>query len=222
MATWARRALLAGLLVALTIAVLVAGQRAQPPAAVGTERLGPEFGEPVADYLRRAAGSLPPPGGAQVWALVQLDGYLRPGPAAELIQGTRLSQVVLRVALPGVQTALVFRDLPGQHPAEELAAAVRAAALDRAQAAAQAPSGSRQAEVAAAEAAALKAGCACVLALLVRAEPAALRELTARSGVRVVHAASPDIPRDGLSVAPLLPEQRDVVGAVPNDGPAPK
>jgi len=226
MTSRARATLLAVLLVALGLAVVVAGQRGEPPPAGGMERLGPEFGEPVADYLRRAAGSLPPPGddqadGEQVWALVQLDGYLTPGPAAELIQGARLSQVVLRVALPGVQTALVFREVPGQHPAAELAAAVRAAGLDRDRAAAQAPPGSRQAAVAATEAARLRAGCACVLALLVRADPAVLGALTGRSGVRAVHAADPDIPRQGLSVAPLLPEQRDVVGPILDDGPVP-
>ncbi|MGH3941882.1 MAG: hypothetical protein ACRDTG_25315 [Pseudonocardiaceae bacterium] len=214
-------ALLAVLLVAFGSAVVVAGQRNEPPAALGTERLGPEFGEPVADYLRRAAESLPPPGADQVWALVQLDGYLEPGPAAELIPRTRLSQVVLRVALPGVQTSLIFRDVPGQHPAEELAAAVRAAGLDRDRAAAQVPPGSRQAEVAAAEAVRLRAGCACVLALLVRTDPATLHELSNHPAVRVVHAAASDTPRQGLSVAPLLPEQRDVVGPVADDGQVP-
>lgn len=217
----ARWALLAVLLVALSVAVVVAGQRSEPPPVAGVERLGPEFGEPVADYLQRAAGSLPPPGGGQVWALVQLDGNLEPGPAAELTPGVRLSQVVLRVALPGVQTALVFRDVSGQHPVAELAAAVQAAGLDRARAAAQAPPGSRQAAVAAAEAARLGAGCACVLALLVRADPGALRELAVRPRVRAVHAASPDTPRQGLSVSPLLPEQRDVVGPVSDDGAVP-
>lgn len=217
----ARVTLLAVLLVAFGLAALVAGQRSEPPPAVGMERLGPEFGEPVADYLQRAAGSLPPPGVHQVWALVQLDGYLEPGPAAELVRETRLSQVVLRVALPGVQTALVFRDVPGQHSAAELAAMMRAAGLDRARAAAQAPLGSRQAAVAAAEAARLGAGCACVLALLVRADPAVLRELTGHSAVRTVHAAGPDTPRQGLSVSPLLPEQHDVVGPIPDEGTVP-
>lgn len=226
MTSLARAALLAVLLVALGLAVVVAGQRGEPPSAAAMERLGPEFGEPVADYLRRIAGTLPPPGdgrtgGGQVWALVQLNGYLEPDPAAELIQGTRLSQVVLRVALPGVQTALVFRDVPGQNPAAELAAAVRAAGLDRDRAAVQAPSGSRQAAVAVVEAARLRAGCACVLALLVRADSAVLSRLTGHSAVRAVHAASPDTPRQGLSVAPLLPEQRDVVGPVSDDGPVP-
>lgn len=217
----ARWTLLAGLLVALAVAVVVAGQRSEPPSAVGVERLGPEFGEPVADYLQRAAGSLPPPGGGQLWALVQLDGYLEPGPAAELTRGVRLSRVVLRVPLPGVQTALIFRDLPGQRPAAELSAAGRAAGQERARVAAQAPPASRSAAVAAAEATRLQAGCGCVLALLVRADGDVLHELAGRPGVRAVHVASPGAAPPELSMSPLLPEQRDVVGSVPDDGPAP-
>lgn len=220
-----RGALLAGLLVAFVTAVVVAGQRAEPPPA-GVERLGPEFGEPVAAYVRRAWESLPPPGAdpagvGEVWALVELDSYLEPRPAAELIQGVRLSRVVLRVPLLGVQTALIARELPGQRPAAELAAAVRAAGQDRARAAGQAPPGGRLATVAAAESARLSAGCACVLAMLVRADGDALRKLAGRSGVRAVHAASPGTPPQGLSVSPLLPEQQHVVGPVPDDGPVP-
>ncbi|MGH4012686.1 MAG: hypothetical protein ACRDSL_01845 [Pseudonocardiaceae bacterium] len=257
-----RWVLLAALLAAFTIAVVVAGQRAEPPPVAGVERLGPESGEPVADYLRRAGGSLPPAGGDEVWAgemwaLVQLSGYLDPAAAAALVPGgvensgvensgvensgvensgvensgvensgvensVRLSGVVLRVPLPGVQTALVFRDLPGQRPAAELASAVRAAGQDRARAAAQAPPGSRHSAVAAAEAARLRAGCACVLALLVRADGDVLRALADRPGVRAVHAASPGTSRQGLAVAPLLPEQHDVAGPVPDDRPVPR
>ena len=109
-----------------------------------------------------------------MWALVQLDDYIEPGPAAELTQGVRVSRVVLRVALPGVQTALIARDLPGQRPAAELVTATQAAAQDRARAAGQAPPGSRPAAVAAVESARLSAGCACVLAMLVRADGAVM------------------------------------------------
>ncbi|HEU0088589.1 MAG TPA: hypothetical protein VFQ77_13250 [Pseudonocardiaceae bacterium] len=214
-----RWALLAVLLVAFAAAVVVAGQPGEAPPVAGVQRLGPESGELVADYLRRAAGSLPAAGRPEVWALVQLDGYLDPVAAAVLVQGSRLSGVVLRVPLPGVQTALVFRDLPGQHPAAELVAAMRAAGADRARAATQAPPTSRAAAVAAVEAARLRASCACVLALLVRADGAALRELAARPGIRAVQAASPGTPRAGLAISPLLPEQRFVVGPVPDQGP---
>jgi hypothetical protein len=216
-----RWALLAVLLVAFALTVVVAGQRGDPPAATGVERLGPEFGEPVAGYLQRAAGSLLAPGEDEMWALVQPSGYLDPPAAADLVRGMRLSAVVFRVPLPGVQTALVTRDLPGQRPATELMAAMREVAQDRARAATQAPPGSRPAAVAATEATRLQAGCACVLALLVRADGDTLRELAGRPGVRAVHASSPGTPRQELAVSPLLPEQRDVVRSVPDDGPVP-
>ncbi|MGH3912422.1 MAG: hypothetical protein ACRDTC_03265 [Pseudonocardiaceae bacterium] len=217
----ARWVLLAVLLGVLALTVVVAGRPEAPAPSPGVERLGPEPAEPVADYLRRAQRSLPPPGGAQVWALVQLDGYLDPAAAATLVTGARLSKVVLRVPLPGLQTALIFQDLPGQHPVAELAAAIRTAAQDRTQAAAQAPPGSRLAAVAAAEANRLRMSCACVLALLVRADGAALHDLAHRPGVRTVQAASPGTPAHQLAVAPLLPEQHDTVGPVPDEGPVP-
>ncbi|MGH3888248.1 MAG: hypothetical protein ACRDSZ_17065, partial [Pseudonocardiaceae bacterium] len=108
----ARWAVWAALFVALGVTVVVAGQPGQPLPVAGVQRLGPEGGEPVADYLRRAATSLPAAQSGSVWALVQLQDYLKPEPAAELTQGVRLSRVVLRVPLPRVQTALITRDLP--------------------------------------------------------------------------------------------------------------
>lgn len=226
MSSRVRWVLLAVLLVVFTATVVMAGRSGEPPPPTGTERLGPEPGEPVPDYLRRAQRSLPAAQAGPVWALVQLDDYLAPAPAAALlisgpIDGVRLSGVVLRVPLPGVQTALIFRDLPGQRPAAELANAVRSAAQDRARAGADAPAGDRQAAVASAEAARLRGGCVCVLSLLVRARPVELRELAARPGIRAVHAAAPGTPQQELAVSPLLPEQRDLVGPVPDSAPIP-
>jgi hypothetical protein len=108
----------------------VAGHHGEPMHS-GVQRLGPEAGESVALYLRRAGASLPTGISGPVWALVELDGYLTPEPAAELVRGVRLSRVILRVALPRVQTALIIRDLPGQRPVTELAEAERSAAQDR-------------------------------------------------------------------------------------------
>jgi hypothetical protein len=220
----ARWAVLGVFVVAVGFALWVAGQRGEPLTS-GAQRLGPVAGEPVADYLRRAGASLPAGNSGPVWALVQLKGYLRPKPAAELIQGVRLSRVILRVPLPRVQTALITRDLPGQRPVAELTEpllvrAMGTAAQDRLGASRAVPGG-RLAAVAAAEAAQLRSGCACVVALLVFGDGNALRTVAARPGVRAVHAAAPDTLIQDVATSPLLPEQADVVGPVPDDGPVP-
>ena len=217
----ARWAVLAVLFVALGVAVVVAGQPGESPLVAGVQRLGPEPGEPVTDYLRRAGASLPAAKSGPVWALVQLESYLKPEPAAELTQGVRLSRVVLRVPLPRVQTALIIRDLPGQRPVAELTEVLRAAAQDRAAVAFQGVPGGRPAAVAAAEAAQLRGGCACVVALLVFGDGEALRAVAAHPGVRAVHAASPDTPLQDVAISPLLPEQVDLAGPVPDDGAVP-
>jgi len=210
---------LAILLVAFGAAVVAAGQRASdPPPLPGVERLGPEPGEPVAGYLARAATSLPARGTGPAWALVQLEDHLDAATAAALTQDVRLSRVVLRVPLPRVQTALLIRPVAGQRPAGEIAAAMRAAAGDRQ--AVAAPTG-RAGQVADAEARRLRAGCSCVVALLVRGDHAALERLATRGQVRAVHAARVGTPPQGLALAPLLPEQREVAGPVPDDGPVP-
>jgi hypothetical protein len=212
---------LAVLLVAFGAAVVAAGQREpDPPPLPGVERLGPEPGEPVARYLGRAAISLPAQGSGPAWALVQLEDHLDAATAARLTRDVRLSRVVLRVPLPRVQTALLTHPVPGQRPAGEIAAAMRSAAGDRQAVAAPATAG-RAGEVAAAEARRLREGCACVVALLVRGDRAALERLATRRQVRAVHAARVGTPPQGLALAPLLPEQREAAGPVPDDGAVP-
>ncbi|MGH3763951.1 MAG: hypothetical protein ACRDS0_28655 [Pseudonocardiaceae bacterium] len=217
MASRARWVLLAVLIVVFGVTIWAAGQPGDVPVT-GVQRLGPEAGEPVADYLLRARASLPAGSRAQ-WALVQLEGYLTPAPAAGLVQGVRLSRVIIRVPFPRIQTALISRDLPGQRPVDELTDALRSAARARAAVASQ--RGGRAAALAAAEAAQLQTGCACVVALLVFGDGDALRVVAARPGVRAVHAALPDTPIQDLAISPLLPEQLERAGPVPDDGPVP-
>lgn len=225
-----RWAVLTVLLAVFSVAVVMAGQHAGPAATgsspAGVQRLGPEAGESVADYLRRAGASLPGGNAGPVWALVQLDSYLAPKPAAQLASGVQLSRVILRVPLPRVQTALITRDLPGQQPGTGLTealliAAMESAAQNRLAAASRQVPRERSAVVAAAEAAQLGSGCACVLALLVRGDGDALRAVSVHSGVRAVHAASPDTRIWDIAISPLLPEQVDLAGPVPDDGPVP-
>lgn len=212
-----RWAVLGVLVMAVGLALWVAGQRGEPVTS-GAQRLGPEAGEPVVDYLRRAGASLPAGSSGPAWALVQLQGYLTPEPAAELTQGVRLSRVILRVPLRRVQTALVTRDVAGQRPVAELTEALLAAARNRLAASRSQP-GARRSAVAAAEAAQLHDGCACVLALLVLGDGKTLRMVAARPGVRAVHAAAPDTSIQDVAISALLPEQADVAGPVPDDGP---
>lgn len=197
-----------------------ASPREQPPV-LGTDLLGPEQGERVDDYLTRASRTLPTTG--EVWALVQLGEPVDAGTAAALTEGVRVSRVVYRVALPRVQTALVTMPLPGQHPAAELREAQRRAADERQQAGERAAASgqSRAAGLAAVEAAELRAGCACVLAMLVRADRAGLDTVAGRAPVRAIHAATVGLPLQAIAVSPLLPEQHDIVGPVPDDGPVP-
>jgi hypothetical protein len=209
---------LAVLAVVFSCTVWIAGQHDEPVPA-GVQRLGPEAGEPVVIYLRRASASLPA-GHSARWALVQLDSYLTPGRAAELSQGVRISKVVLRVPLPRLQSALITRDLPGQQPVAELVSAQRSAAAERL-AASRAASDSRHVAVAAAEAAQLRQGCACVLALLVFGDGDALHVVAQRPAARVVQAALDHTSVEDLAIAPLLPEQSDIAGPVPDDGPVP-
>jgi hypothetical protein len=215
----ARWAVLAVLFVVFGVTIVVAGQRGEPVRS-GVQRLGPEAGEPVEHYLLRARASLPAGTSGPVWALVQLDGYLTPEPAAELARGVRLSRVILRVPLPRVQTALITRDLPGQRPVTELTEAMRSATQERLAAYRAAPGG-RRAAVAAAEATQLRSGCACVLALLVFGNGEALRRVAIHPGVRAVHAAASDTQLQDLAISPLLPEQLDTAGPVPDDGSVP-
>src|SRR3712207_9375920 len=87
----ARWAVLAVLVAALGVAVVVAGRPGELLPVTGVQRLGPEAGEPVADYLRRAPAALPGQGAGSVWGLVAPGRFLTPGGAAELAQGGRLA-----------------------------------------------------------------------------------------------------------------------------------
>ncbi|MBW0118970.1 hypothetical protein, partial [Pseudonocardia abyssalis] len=164
-----RLTILAGCLVVALLTAWYAGSRFEPSTpgpTPGSVRLGPDAGEPVADYLTRLPAVLPP-SGVPAYALVQFRTELT-GPAAlAAVDGTGPVTAVFRVPIDRVQTALRFEDLG----TIDLA---RSRARDTASADAERLTG-RPAAVAAAEAAALAdPGCACVVALVVRGERAAL------------------------------------------------
>ncbi|MGC1215723.1 MAG: hypothetical protein WA890_31255 [Micromonospora sp.] len=202
-------------------------------------RVGVATGDPIPAYLRASAdelarltGSSPPATGDGTWALVSFSTYLTPQRVASALGGVPVSAVIARVPLPGRQTEIVriaAMRVPDDVVAgmgEVAARKDREAADYRARAAAPTAAADAElrrvydtgAQVSAQEAAAYRAGCACVYAAVVRGAPPALRALAARPGVRAVDPA-PEVRRlDRTVFTPPLPEQRDVVRPPSDDG----
>ncbi|QXQ15738.1 hypothetical protein KV203_07145 [Skermania piniformis] len=200
----------------VAVLLIVLGWAAVRPVAVvpPTDRLGPEPNEPVADYLARSAESLD--GTGPRWALVSLTTEIRPAEVAATTGAVRVSEVAYRVPIPRVQTRLLLVAVPGEPPGVADSAAVAADRLLT-----ELPASGRQRDVATVSAARLRAGCACVVAVLVRGEPTQLRAIAARPGVRAVQALPADAEFGWFAVDPLLPEQLDRAGPGSDDGPVP-
>ena len=167
-------------------------------------RVGVSDGDSVPGYLRSAAAdlaALPPAApttGDGTYALVTLDAYLPPQRLVAVLGDVSVSTVFGRVPLPGRQTEIV--KIPAQRVPDDVVAQMAqvAARKDgeaadyRARAAALNGGGvderelreqyATSADVAAAEAAAYRAGCACVYAAVVRAAPEVLRGMAVPAG----------------------------------------
>ncbi|MGW4327160.1 hypothetical protein ACWEKR_14840 [Nocardia sp. NPDC004573] len=211
------RAIVLGAAALALIVLIYALGALQPPyrPAVSTDRLGPDQGEQVADYLARSRDSLNAGGDEPRWALVSFTEPLVPGRIPAHSDGLRVAQVLFRVPIDRVQTPLVAVPVP------EGVAAVVDSARDAAWLLPR-PADDRAAAVVAFSAARLRDGCGCVVGLVVRGSPARLRELAGRDGIRAVQALPADAVAGGFAVAPLLPEYRDVVAPGPDDGPVPQ
>ncbi|MEO6880418.1 MAG: hypothetical protein ABI181_05605 [Mycobacteriaceae bacterium] len=210
---------------ALLVCALVLGLRTEasssPPAGA---TLGPESGEVVATYLRASAADLADAsGGAPRWALLTPTEPLTTAAAAALAAGTRTSRVLLHVDVARVQTPLVAVELADQRGPT---------ALDKELAGAQRRAGSiltlasvgetgRPSRVDAVAGARLRAGCACVVGVLLRGSPTALRAVAARPQARAVQPAPAGVSYGRLAVSPLLPQQTQTVSPGPDDGDVP-
>lgn len=207
-------------LVALVVVLGVLNPPQRPPVA--TDRLGPDSGEPVAQYLDRAAAGLADLDTAAAeaaspehWALVSLTTERTAPDAYRLAAGVRVSELLFRVPLDRVQTPLVVVGIAGER------SAARAAAVAAGRMQGSAGEWDRQAQIDAVSAARLSADCACVVGLTVRGDPAALRALAATPGVRSVEALPADAVFGRFAVVPLLPEQTGTVAPGPDDGEVP-
>lgn len=202
--------------VALVVFIVLLGVLNPPRnAGVFTDRLGPEQGEQVADYLARARDSLTGTDAADHWALVSFTEPLVPEQIPSHSAGLRISQVLYRVPIPRVQTPLVAVPVPAGDEAAVASAESAAWLLPP-----NTPD-ERATRITALSAARLRSGCACTVGLVLRGPLAGLRNIASQNGIRAVEALPADAVAGRFGVVPLLPDQLDVVLPGPNDGPVP-
>lgn len=206
-------------------------------------RVGVVEGQPVSGYLRASRGELAAllpasgsPTAGDTWALVSLTAYLPPDKLQAALTGIPVAEVYARAPLPGVRTPVV--KIPVYRMPQDVVTGMLNAALARDQEQADYRklgdelSGDgvdenrlrraydNAAHIAAAEAAAYRAHCACVFAAVVRTTPALLEQLAARAEVRVVDPA-PEVRRlDRTEFRPVRPEQTTTVTDAEPEVPA--
>ncbi|WP_029903334.1 hypothetical protein [Nocardia brasiliensis] len=212
-----RRGLLFGAVVVVVVGLVVLLGVLSPPreAGVFTDRLGPERGEQVADYLARARDSLNGTDDGEHWALVSFTEAVAPEQIPPHSGGLRVAQVLYRVQIPRVQTPLVAVPVPAGDAAAVASADAAAWLLPR-----PGPD-ERSTRIIALSAARLRAGCPCTVGLVLRGPLESLRNLAAQNGVRAVQALPADAVAGRFAVVPLLPDQLDTALPGPDDGPVP-
>ncbi|MBF6268307.1 hypothetical protein [Nocardia farcinica] len=212
-----------------------------PPreSGVGTDRLGPEHGEAVADYRARARQSLDGADTAERWALVSFTAPLPPGQLTGLGADLRIAQVLYQVPMPRVRTPLTVVPVPAgaaavlasaEAAASQLRDALDPNALDPDTIDPDAldpdtidrnTADERYRRVLGVAAQRLTDGCACAVGVVVRGPLDRLRTLAENPAVRAVEALPADAIAGRFGVVPLLPEHVDVVAPGPDDGPVP-
>ncbi len=212
-----RRSLLFGAVVVVVVGLVVLLGVLNPPreAGVFTDRLGPERGEQVADYLARARDSLNGTDGGEHWALMSFTEAVAPEQIPLYGGGLRIAQVLYQVQIPRVQTPLVAVPVPAGDAAAVASAEAAAWLLPR-----PGPD-ERSTRIVALSAARLRAGCPCTVGLVLRGPLESLRNLAAQNGVRAVQALPADAVAGRFAVVPLLPDQLDTALPGPDDGPVP-
>jgi hypothetical protein len=200
---------------AVAVAFLSRSSDEPPPISTDAVRVGVAPMSSIPDYVGTARARLAALPAGDSYALVAFTTYVAPARLPELLAGTTTAEVVLRVPLPGEQTE-ILRVFARQLPGDVTAGMVRVAERkEREVLAYRSREASEQnltgaAERTAAEAAALREGCACVYAALVRAGRDALVTLGTRDGVRVVDPA-PEVTDPVRTVLlPPLPDQTDL------------
>ncbi|WP_433725116.1 hypothetical protein ACQP0C_29345 [Nocardia sp. CA-129566] len=212
-----RRIAIAVAAVGFAVLIVLLGALNPPrPSGISTDRLGPERGEPVADYLVRARDSLSGPDTSDHWALVSFTAPLTPNQIPAHSGGLRIAAASHHVSIPRVHTPIVTVQLPAGN-------SVAVASADNAawQLLAEHPADERTSRITAVSVARLRAGCACTVGLVVRGRLSELRNLAAQNGIRAVQALPADAVATSFAIVPLLPEYEDIALPGPDDGAIP-
>nr|WP_051161292.1 hypothetical protein [Nocardia transvalensis] len=209
-------AILTAAVLAVALIVLLGWANPPRPSVVSTDRLGPENGEPVADYLARVRDSLAAADNDQHWALVSFGTGVPADQLPRSAAGLRISHVLYHVPIDRVYTPPIDVPVPAGDAATLASLAAAAGAMDNSQ-----PADDRAARTARVVAARLHAACPCAVGLVVRATPPQLRDLATHNSIRAVEALPPDAAAGAFTVVPLLPEQQETTAPGPDDGPVP-
>ncbi len=210
------------LVVALAAALYVLGVT-QPPkrSAVGSDRLGPDSGANVTTYLVDAADGLMHVGSGPRWALIALRTPIGDDAAWSLTLDTQVSQVAFHVPIAGVTTPTTLAAVTGERASLATARVNAINAVTGTNPETGTPAG-RDQRVSRVTAARLRAGCGCIVAMVVRAGGPRLRMLAAAPVVRGVEVLPADAAGGRFAVVPLLPEQTDRVVPLNDSAPVPE
>lgn len=176
-----------------------------PPGVTPTIPIGPYPGDSVSTYVAIATNELADLAHAapdtDLLALVDLSEYRSPQALHALLSDYRVTQVFFAVPGVGPVHQATIRD-----PLADVVAAFDARASDATRrAAAVADPAAQQRDRA--EASALRAGCACAFAAVVRAPAVRLVALRADPAVRIVDAAPPGTLENAVRFVPVAPDQ---------------
>ncbi|WP_019928262.1 hypothetical protein [Nocardia sp. BMG111209] len=206
-----------GAAVAAVIAIVALGAATAPrPDVISTDRLGPESGEPVDDYLGRARESLSGTDTGDHWALLSFTTGIPAAAIPEHTGGLRVSQVILHVPIDRVYTPAINVPVPEGDAAALGAQHAAAGTLQYAD-----PADDRSRQVAAVVTARLRADCPCVTGLVLRGALDRLRNLASGKDIRAIQALPADASAGTFALVPLLPEQTATAVPGPDDGPVP-
>ncbi|WP_299576756.1 hypothetical protein [uncultured Williamsia sp.] len=209
--------------VVVAVVVVIAGLywlgATHPPrsSGVATDSLGPDSGEPVADYVASSQRGLARATGVR-WALVSLRTAVDDATARSVIAGTTPAQVALHVPIPDVATPTAVVPVTPDAGSFTTARELAVSRLDTDGGPVDADRGTAVDEVVTQR---LRASCACVAGVVVRGTAERLRTIATDPRVRVVQVLPADAGGGRFAVVPLLPEQTVGAAPLPDTGAVP-